>query len=206
MQDINKALADITDIRNQMAAGRMFRGFGPRVVGLSGLFAAMLMTVQLIWPDKLANSAYALLGWWVFAAVMSVIFIGIEMLALSRRYHGGLADSMITHAVQTFLPIGAVGAVIGYVILKNQPSLAWALPGIWQLLIAIGIFNSLKFLPKAVTIAGLWYFIAGATVLVTGSLDQPLSPWMMGVPFAIGQGLMAYILFKTLEAPNAEPR
>ena len=176
MHNVDKALADISEIRSQMAAGRMFRGFGPAVVALTGVFAALLTSAQMIWPDALAPTELALLGWWIFAAFLSVIFIGIEMFALSRRYHGGLADSMITNAVQTFLPIGAVGAVIGFVVLKNAPDSAWLLPGLWQLLIAIGIFSSLKFLPKLVAIAGGWYFVAGAAVLIWGSLGQLLTP------------------------------
>ncbi|MDA8708192.1 hypothetical protein N9M10_02355 [Hellea sp.] len=199
MQNVEKALEGITDIRNQIALGRMFRGFGPAVIALTGLFALMLTAAQLIWPQKLAASDIALLGWWMFAAVLSVIIIGIEMFALSRRYHGGLAGSMISNAVQTFLPIGAAGAVIGLIILMNKPSLAWLLPGLWQILIAIGIFSSLKFLPKAIAITGAWYFLAGSIVLLLGSHNVPLSPLAMGVPFAIGQGVMALILFKTLE-------
>lgn len=202
MHNVDKALADISEIRSQMAAGRMFRGFGPAVVALTGVFAALLTSAQMFWPDALAPTDLALLGWWIFAAFLSIIFIGIEMFALSRRYHGGLADSMITNAVQTFLPIGAVGAVIGFVVLKNAPDNAWLLPGLWQLLIAIGIFSSLKFLPKLVAIAGGWYFVAGAAVLIWGSLGQPLTPMTMGLPFAAGQWIMAFILFKTLESSH----
>ena len=199
MQDIEKALEGITDIRNQIAIGRMFRGFGPAVIGLTGLFAVMLMGAQLLWPDKLAASNIALLGWWIFAAILCVTIIGIEMFALSRRYHGGLAGSMIAHAVQTFLPIGTAGAVLCFTIFSNRPELAWLLPGIWQILIALGIFGSLKFLPKPIVLAGVWYFVAGTVVLMLGSHSPTLSPLAMGIPFAIGQALMAFILFKTLE-------
>ena len=202
MQDIEKALADITDIRNQVAAGRMFRGFGPAVIALTGLFAVLLMAAQILWPDALAKNDVSLLGWWIFAAFLSVIFITIEMLALSRRHHGGLADSMITNAVQIFMPIGAVGAMITLIILKNQVSLAWILPGVWQCLIAIGTFGSLHYLPKYVSLVGAWYFITGALVLLLGSQGHPLSPLAMGIPFAVGQWLMAFILYTTLETPH----
>lgn len=200
MQDVEKALEGITDIRNQIALGRMFRGFGPAVIALTGLFAFMLMAAQLIWPQALAASDLALLGWWIFAAVLSVSIIGIEMFALSRRYHGGLAGSMIANAVQTFLPIGVAGAVVALIIMMNAPDLSWLLPGFWQILVAIGAFGSLKFLPKPIAIVGAWYFLAGTIVLLLGSHNVPLSPWAMGVPFAVGQVLMAAILFKTLEA------
>jgi len=121
------------------------------------------------------------------------------MFALSRRYHGGLAGSMIANAVQTFLPIGVAGSVIALIILMNTPNLAWLLPGVWQILIAVGIFSAIKFLPNLIAIAGGWYFLTGTVVLLLGSHDVPLSPMTMGLPFTIGQVLMAFILFKTLE-------
>ena len=206
MQDIDNALAGITDIRNQIALGRMFRGFGPAVIALTGLFATMLTTAQLLWPSALAATDMALLGWWMFAAVLCVIIIGIEMFALSRRFHGGLAGSMIANVVQSFLPVGAAGAVIALILLMNAPALAWCLPGLWQILIAIGIFGSLKFLPKAVVFAGSWYFLAGSIVLLLGSQNQSLSPLFMGIPFTVGQAVMALILFKTLEVSQNGPR
>lgn len=206
MQDVEKALEGITDIRNQIALGRMFRGFGPAVIALTGLMAVMLMAAQLMWPQELAPSNFALLGWWIFAAILSVIIIGIEMFALSRRYHGGLAGSMIANAVQTFLPIGAAGAVIALIIFMNAPDLSWLLPGLWQMLIAIGTFSSLKFLPKPIAIVGAWYFLTGTIVLLLGSQNLPLSPFSMGIPFAVGQVLMAVTLFKTLEVSQNGPR
>ena len=39
MRDIDRALADITNIRSQLATGTMFRGFGPTVIAVTGLLA-----------------------------------------------------------------------------------------------------------------------------------------------------------------------
>ena len=43
-------------------------------------------------------------------------------------------------------------------------------------------------------IAAVWYFVAGFAVLVVASIHHTLSPWTMGLPFVIGQLLMAAIL------------
>jgi hypothetical protein len=45
-----------------------------------------------------------------------------------------------------------------------------------------------------VVLAAAWYFVAGTATLVIGSADQNLSPWMMGLPFGIGQLLLAAVL------------
>ncbi len=41
---------------------------------------------------------------------------------------------------------------------------------------------------------GAWYFVAGFAVLLLASQSHALSPWTMGLPFVIGQLLMAAIL------------
>lgn len=200
--DAKQALADISDIRSQMVASKMFRGFGPSIIALTGMLALVITVLQLRWPAVFAATPTYLLGIWIFAAFVSVLLIGIEMIARSRRHHGDLAVSMNTNAMETFLPIGAAGAVIGLVILMNAPQAAWMLPGIWQILVGVGTFSALKFLPRNVVFVAAWYFTAGAGALIIGSTNQSLTPWMMGVPFIIGQFLMAGILYTALEVSD----
>jgi hypothetical protein len=68
------------------------------------------------------------------------------------------------------------------------------LPGMWQVLVALGMFASVRSLPRSVALAGAWYFIVGFTVLLLSSQTHALSPWTMGLPFVIGQLLLAALL------------
>jgi hypothetical protein len=45
-----------------------------------------------------------------------------------------------------------------------------------------------------VALAGAWYFVAGFAILMLASDSHALSPWTMGLPFVIGQLLMAAVL------------
>ena len=47
--------------------------------------------------------------------------------------------------------------------------------------------------------AGGWYFVAGAAVLMLSSQTRALSPWLMGMPFAIGQLVVAGLLHVAYE-------
>src|SRR5688572_13869365 len=113
MQDLHKALADIGSIRQQLAAGTMFRGFGPAVVATTGLLAAVTATVQSIWLDDPTNHPFVFLAAWAATAVVGVALIGAEMIARTRRHHAGLADAMLLNAVEQSLPAGIAGAAIG---------------------------------------------------------------------------------------------
>lgn len=114
--------------------------------------------------------------------------------ARTRRHHGGLADAMLFNAVEHFVPIGAAGAAIAAVLLRFAPDTSWMLPGLWQMLLGIGLFASTRFLPRAIAIAGGWYFVAGAAVLMLAAGTRTLSPWAMGVPFGVGQLLLGALL------------
>ncbi|MBE9557037.1 MAG: hypothetical protein IMF08_09295 [Proteobacteria bacterium] len=204
MRDVDRALADIANIRNQLAAGTMFRGFGPAVMAVTGVLAIFMAGAQSIWPEALAADTLILLAGWVVTAVVSVGLIGAEMLARSRRHHGGLADAMIWNAIQQFLPAGFAGGAIGLVLVRFAPDSLWLLPGLWQVLVALGIFASVRSLPPLIALVGAWYFVAGVAVLIVASLGQSLSPWMMGLPFAIGQFLMAAVLYFASGEHHAE--
>ena len=68
------------------------------------------------------------------------------------------------------------------------------LPGLWQVLVSLGVFASVRSLPRTVALAGAWYFVAGFAILMLASDSHALSPWTMGLPFVIGQSLMATVL------------
>ena len=75
---------------------------------------------------------------------------------------------------------------------KFAPEALWMLPGLWQMLVWLAC-SLVRSLPRTVALGGAWYFLAGFAVLLA-SQSHALSPWTMGLPFVIGQLLMAAIL------------
>ncbi len=194
MQDLQKALADIGSIRQQLAAGTMFRGFGPAVVAATGLLAAATAAAQSLWLAHPGRHPVQFLATWAVTAILSGGLIGAEMIARTRRHHAGLADAMLMNAVEQALPAGVAGAAITFVLVQFSPETLWVLPGLWQILVGLGIFASVRSLPRTVALAGAWYIAAGLLVLALSCRTQTLSPWSMGLPFVVGQLLLAAIL------------
>jgi len=194
MRDIDKALADIFAIRSQIAAGTAFRGYGPAAIAATGGLALMTAVAQFLWLDDPTGQAVIFFAGWVATALVSAAIIGVEMRARSRRHHCGLADAMIHQAVEQFLPAGAAGALLAVMLWRFAPETLWMLPGLWQLLVSLGISASARSLPRSVMFGAAWYFVAGFVTLVLASENHALSPWTMGLPFVVGQLLMAAIL------------
>ena len=195
MRDLDKALADIFAIRSQIAAGTAFRGYGPATVAATGGVALLTAILQFLWLDGPTDRPIAFFAGWAAAALLSAALIWIEMQARSRRHHSGLADAMIRQAVEQFLPAGVAGVLLAILLWKFAPETLWMLPGLWQVLVSLGVFASVRSLPRTVALAGAWYFLSGFAVVVIASQSHTLSPWTMGLPFVIGQLLMAALLY-----------
>src|SRR6202011_4128868 len=101
----------------------------------------------------------------------------------------------MTHAaVEQFLPAIVAGVLLTVVLVRTAPEVTWMSPGLWELIFSLGIFASCRFLPRRMFGVGLWYLAAGLACLAVESSHQTLSPWAMGIPFGVGQLLVASVL------------
>ena len=194
VNDLHKALGDISSIRRQMARSTEFRGYGPATLAATGAIALLAGGVQALWLPDAASHIPAYLGIWISTAVLSALLIGAQMYTRARRMHSGMADEMIHMAVEQFLPSVGAGALITFVLVRQVPAALWMLPGLWQVIFSLGVFSSCRFLPRPMIAAGAWYLLSGLVCLSLGD-SGALSPWAMGIPYGGGQLLVAGVLF-----------
>ena len=203
MDDLDKALGDISSIRRQVARSTEFRGYGPATMAATSVFALAGGLVQANWLRDAASTPSAYLGIWVLTAIVSAALIGVQTVTRSHRMHSGMADEMIRMAVEQFLPSAAAGVLMTLVLVSGAPSALWMLPGLWQVIFSLGVFSSCRFLPRPMMIAGAWYMLTGLACLALGG-GRALSPWAMAIPFGAGQLLVAAILYFTAEEDGDE--
>jgi hypothetical protein len=149
--------------------------------------------VQRDWVADPVRGISAYLSLWIGTAALSAMLTGVQMYTRSRRIHSALSDEMIRMAVEQFLPSAGAGLLLTVVIMHYVPAVVWMLPGIWQVVFGLGIFSSCRFLPRPMIAAGTWYLMTGLGCIAMAG-DGALSPWAMGLPFGIGQLLVAAIL------------
>jgi hypothetical protein len=193
LSDLRQALAEINAIRTQVARDTQFRGYGPISIAASGVLALIVAAVQGgITKDSRDFFAFFLV--WATTALIAVGLTATEMIRRTRRVHTGLANEMIQAAVEQFLPALVVGLLLTAVLVWAAPQELWMLPGLWQLLFSLGVFASCRFLPRQTFAVGIWYLFAGLTCLALQSGPKTFSPWSMGIPFGVGQLLVAAVL------------
>jgi hypothetical protein len=203
MNDLYKALGDISSIRRQVAHSTEFRGYGPATLAATSGFAILAAGAQTAWLSDAANHIAAYLAIWISTAILSAGLIGVQMVTRTHRIHSGMADEMIRMAVEQFLPSVGAGILITLVLVRNVPSALWMLPGLWQVIFSLGVFSSCRFLSRPMLASGVWYLLSGLTCIALAD-GRALSPWAMGIPYGVGQLLVAGILYFTAEEGGDE--
>ncbi|MDR3516758.1 MAG: hypothetical protein P4M00_13150 [Azospirillaceae bacterium] len=194
MNDLGKALSDIAVLRAQMAQNCEFRGYGPTTLAATGVLATIAAVAQQHYLPDPGVDIRGYLMLWVSTAALSIILIGIEVVTRSRRVHCGLADEMIYLAVEQMLPAIGAAILVTAVLVHSAPTALWLLPGLWQILLSLGMFASSRSVPRLMRAGGLWYLSTGLACIAFAHGANAFSPLAMGLPFGLGQGLAAAAL------------
>ena len=203
--ELREALAQISEIRRQVARTEVFRGYRALPVAFSGLLALCAAGAQAVAIPEPAEHMAAYLALWVGAALVSMLATGTEMVMHCRNSRSPLTVQMMWLAVSQFLPSIVAGGLVTAVVVCYAPQTLWMLPGLWAVLFSLGIFASYRLLPRATFWVGLFYMITGMMRLALAQGPAELSPWAMGIPFGCGQLLAAGVLYWTLERNDGEP-
>jgi hypothetical protein len=193
VSDLHQALQQLSAIRTQVARDTQFRGYGPASIAVSGLLALAVAAVQSHMMRD-GRDFFPFLFVWAGTAAIAIGLTASETIGRARRVHCGLANEMILLAAEQFLPALVVGVLLTGVLVEAAPQQLWMLPGLWQLLFSLGVFASCRFLPRQTLAVGVWYLAAGLTCIVVQSAAKTFSPWTMGIPFGVGQLLVAAVL------------
>lgn len=191
MQDLNKALSEIANIRSNLAASTEFRGFGPKSLAITGVLALALGVIQQISPPQ--NLSIYLIQW-ISLAVLCTLIVGIDMVLRCKRIHHCLADAMLLGALEQLVPALACGVFFSVFCFYASVDTLWMLPGVWQVLVGLGLFAALRSLVPAVKFIAVFYLLAGFVVLALSVNQAQLSPWLMTLPFLIGQSALSAVL------------
>ncbi len=200
---LDEALRQISDIREQMARTRAFRGYRSMTVAFSGAMGLAAAALQPHWVATPETNLGRYLGLWLAVALISLLAACLELYRRARDDGSDVARQRTMHAVEQFAPSVVVGALLTLIIHGRAPDVAWMLPGLWSSIFGLGIFASRRLLPRQVRWVGTFYVLCGGGCLLWGRGDNVLSPWLMGISFGGGQLLGAVILYWILERADA---
>ena len=197
--ELRDALTQITEIRLQLVRNEVFRGYRAMPVAFSGGVAVLAAFIQLMTMPEPVVQIGPYLALWIGAAVVSGLAAGLEMMIRARNSSTTMTRELTWLALEQFCPALMAGALVTVVLVRASPESLWMLPGLWQIIYALGIFASCRLLPRPTFWVAVFYLGTGLTALALAHGAQSLSPWSMGLPFGVGQFLAALVLYRTLE-------
>jgi hypothetical protein len=202
--ELQDALAQIADIRLQMARTTTFRGYRAVTTLFTSVLAIAAAAGESWWiPEPMANPL-RFVGLWVCAAVICIVGVGAEILMRYRQTDSSLQRNLTILAIEQFLPSIIVGGMVTWILCGFLPQAVPLLPGLWSIFFGLGIMASRRLLPKPMMLVGAFYLICGLFCLLTASGNTALSAWTMAIPFGAGQFFAAAVLHWTLERNYAE--
>lgn len=197
--ELDEALSQIAEIRHQMARTEVFRGYRALPVALSGVLAICAGLVQAVWLPNPLEQIGLYLELWVGSAILSAVVAGAAMVDRRRRSASAWSREMTRLALDQFVPCLVAGGLLTVVVVASIPEALPLLPGLWQILFAMGIFASCRLLPRAIWLVAAFYLLSGLAMLIVARGPLALAPWAMGAPFGLGQLMAAGVLYWTLE-------
>jgi len=202
--DLNDALSQISDIRHHVHRSGVFRGYRAMTTAFSGCVALGAAMFQALWLPRPAEYVDFYLFIWMSAGI---ICIGAAALAIYDRCRisgSAVQRELAMHAVEQLMPSLVAGGLLTVVLTEFNLPATVLLPGLWSILLGLGIFASRRLLPRATAVVGGYYLLAGLVILCEFRGINAFSPWVMGCTFSGGQFLAAGVLWWTLERDETE--
>ena len=201
--ELRDALSQIADIRLQMARTRVFRGYRSTTTLFSALVAVATAIVQSIWIPDAPRHVDSYLTLWFSSAVLCLLVVGAGIFLRYWKTDSSLHRELTFLAIQQFIPCIVVGGLLTYILMQVAWSSLWLVPGLWIILFGMGVLASRQLLPRAIGWIGAFYLLWGLVSIGCSTRLSPFSPWVMGIPFGVGQALSAAVLYWELERDHA---
>jgi hypothetical protein len=186
MMEVNRALADLAEVRTRLAAAQRFRGISGVAAIASGVVAfgtGAYQAIMLPVPHGALEDQRYLAIWiscLVFALLINYGAIGVWL----ARNWTSRSRSEIRSVGMTILPAILMGGVMTLSLVQhNDYDL---LPGLWCGAYAIGLFASRTMLPRGAAWIALGFGCAGALLFIS-DIVNPLAWYVMSLVFGTGQ-------------------
>jgi hypothetical protein len=197
--EVERALADLAEVRDRLASCQQFRGYSGPAAAFSGICAIVAGAVQLmIAPNPVTDTqiqAYFLI-WSVCLGIALAANYGALAIWYVRTA-GMQARSQTRTAGLSILPAVVLGAIMSAALYLH--GMYWMLPGVWYSCYAVGLFASRSMVPRQVATAGILFAFAGAALLLVPNPVLPLSWWVMPIGFGIVQTYIGWVLAREEE-------
>lgn len=195
MTDLERALADIAEVRERLGHMQRFRGYSGLAAVASGVFAIVAGALQkLLLPHvQSAHQGHLYFALW-FACCAASVLVNYGAIAHWYVNDATARDRWQTATVGlSMIPALVLGAVLSFAFL--HANLFTFLPGVWYGCYGVGLFASRTMVPRAVAAIAAAFMIAGMGLLFVPAAIA-LQWWVLPIGFGVGQLAIGVVVMK----------
>lgn len=189
MRDLERALADIAEVRERLGHVQRFKGYSGIAAITSGAFAlaAGLVQALLVPSVHTPHQGHLYFALWFVCCAASIL---VNYGAIAHWY---VNDATARDRWQTatvglsILPSLVLGAMLSVAFLRAN--LFAYLPAVWYGCYGVGLFASRTMVPRGVLPVAAAFLIAGVALLFAPP-QIALSWWVLALGFGAGQILI----------------
>lgn len=186
MTDLERALADIAEVRERLGHVQRFKGYSGFAAALSGGFAVAAGVVQMLLVPHVASAhqGHVYFALW-FACCAAAVLLNYGAIAHWYVNDATARDRWHTATVGlAILPALVLGAILSFALLRAN--LYAFMPGVWYGCYGVGLLASRTMLPRHVVLIAAAFMIAGMSLLFVPA-NVALQWWVLPLGFGIGQ-------------------
>ena len=193
--ELQRALSDLAEVRDRLAALQRFEGYSGLAAVGSGVAAFIAAFIQLRIAPMPATSeelrAYLTIWLSCLAVALALNYGAVAVWLLEHRAPG--ARSRFRTAALSIAPSIVLGGALTFALVGHS---AFALlPGTWFAFYAIGLFASRGAIPASTFSVTIGFALLAMIFLVTRLDAVALAWWVMPIGFGAGQLAIGYLIW-----------
>lgn len=186
MRDLERALADIAEVRERLGHVQRFKGYSGLAAATSGCFAiaAGIIQAALLPQVRSAQQGHLYFALWLACCAASVL-VNYGAIAHWFVNDASARDRWQTATVGlSIAPALVLGAALSFAFLRDN--LFGVLPGTWYGCYGVGLFASRTMIPRAAVPVAAAFMLMGI-LLVFAPATIALQWWVLPLGFGLGQ-------------------
>jgi hypothetical protein len=186
MTDLERALADIAEVRERLGHVQRFKGYSAFAAALSGGFAVVAGVLQRVLVPQVGtvHQGHLYFALW-FSCCAAALLVNYGTIAHWYVNDASARDRWQTATVGlAIIPALLLGGTLSFAMLHSN--LYAFLPGTWLGCYGVGLFASRTMVPRAVTPIAAGFLLGGAALLFVPA-SIALSWWILPLGFGCGQ-------------------
>jgi len=193
--ELQRALSDLAEVRDRLAALQRFDGYSGLAAAASGIvaFVAGFLQLRIAPMPATPEAVRAYLAIWLscLAVALALNYGAVAVWLLEHRAPG--ARSRFRTAALSIAPSIVLGGALTYALVGHS---AYAiLPGTWFAFYAIGLFASRGAIPAPTLGVTVGFALLALVFLVTPLAAVALAWWVMPIGFGAGQLAIGYLIW-----------